>query len=131
MCSKDTGRADHLCYSPQIGHSHRHESMQIQLLSTSTPTLAIAQPDVDPPTTSTRPQLAFDPGLSERLMAPTCRARNLGDKVNYGCKHCLAIGEGNVVGGFEEAGKGTKKKGANSSARAMNLNALRSHIKGK
>ncbi|KIJ11734.1 hypothetical protein PAXINDRAFT_15442 [Paxillus involutus ATCC 200175] len=118
-------------FETAIGHSHRHESMQIQLLSTSTPTLAIAQPDVDPPTTSTRPQLAFDPGLSERLMAPTCRARNLGDKVNYGCKHCLAIGEGNVVGGFEEAGKGTKKKGANSSARAMNLNALRSHIKGK
>ncbi|KAF8843819.1 hypothetical protein BDN67DRAFT_923139 [Paxillus ammoniavirescens] len=119
-------------FETAIGHSHRHESMQIQLLSTSTPTLAIAQPDVDPFTTSTMmSRLAFDYGLSERLMAPTYRALNLGDKVDYGCRHCLAIGEGNVFVGFEKAGKGTKKRGATSGARAMNLNALRSHVKGK
>ncbi|KIK86022.1 hypothetical protein PAXRUDRAFT_802840 [Paxillus rubicundulus Ve08.2h10] len=115
-------------FETAIGHSHRHESMQIQLLSTSNPlALAIAQPNVDLPTTSTRPRLGFDLGLAERLMAPTYRALNLRNKDSYGCKHCLAVGEGNVVGDFEEAGKGMKKKGV----RAMNLNALRSHVKGK
>ncbi|KAF9225796.1 hypothetical protein BS17DRAFT_777704 [Gyrodon lividus] len=119
-------------FETAIGHSHRHNSTQIQLLSTSNPPiLAIAQPNLGAPTSGTSPQFAFDLGLSERLMGSTYRARNLRDEINYGCKHCLVVREGSVVGGFEEAGKGKKKKGATAGARPMNFNALRSHVKGK
>ncbi|KAF9236658.1 hypothetical protein BU15DRAFT_63827 [Melanogaster broomeanus] len=119
-------------FETAIGHSHRHESMQIELLLTSFRLLpfTIPQAAVGAPTPRL---LAFDRGLSERLMGLSNRARNLRDKVNYGCKHCLVIGEDNVVRGFQEAGKGgAKHKGAAiSGARAMNFHALRSHVKAK
>ena len=94
----------------QIGHAHRHESMEIQPLLASAPRL-----DAGAPIPSAR--LGFERGTSELLLGPSYRARNLCKKVNYGCKHCLT-----VVGGHVLVGKGP---------RAMDFNALRSHAKAK
>ncbi|KIJ61543.1 hypothetical protein HYDPIDRAFT_159175 [Hydnomerulius pinastri MD-312] len=120
-------------FASAIGHSHRHESMQIQLLPTADPPpLAAPQPGRNLASTSTtHPELAFDHGLAERLLELSNRARKLRDVVNYGCKHCLVVDECNVVEGLQDEAVKGRKKGSNPGARAMNMNALRSHAKAK
>lgn len=83
----------------QIGHCHRHESMQILLLP----------PGVD---TST-----FEPGLASRLLDKKPLTRKIVNEANYGCSHCVKVGEDDATG-----------KGG---VRPMTGNGLRSHIKAK
>lgn len=82
-----------------IGHCHRHESMQILLLP----------PGVD---TST-----FEPGLASRLLDKKPLTRKIVNEANYGCSHCVKVGEDDATG-----------KGG---VRPMTGNGLRSHIKAK
>ncbi|KAF8551634.1 hypothetical protein OG21DRAFT_1486806 [Imleria badia] len=118
-------------FDTAIGHAHRHESMQIQLLTKSGPDhvgflkrdAGVLNAETYRPISSTR--LAFERGTSELLLGPSRRARNLCKKVNYGCRHCLFVDESLcAVVGIEKAVKG---KGP----RAMDFNGLRSHVKKK
>ncbi|KAG9313400.1 hypothetical protein JVU11DRAFT_5718 [Chiua virens] len=58
----------------QIGHAHRHESMQIQLLPISSPEYVVSSKDAaKPPVPSSR--FAFEYGNTELLLGPSRRAR--------------------------------------------------------
>ncbi|KAI9569941.1 hypothetical protein HD554DRAFT_2019528 [Boletus coccyginus] len=94
----------------RIGHAHRHESMEIELMRVPRGSMA--------PNT----RLGFERGTSELLLGPSYRAQTLRKKVNYGCRHCLDVEE-DLVNGIKEP--------KNRGARAMDFNALRSHVKEK
>lgn len=82
-----------------IGHCHRHESMQILILPSGADTSA------------------FEPGLSSRLLNKKALTREIVNEANYGCSHCVKIGEDDA------SGKGGVKP--------MTGNGLRSHLKEK
>ena len=116
----------------QIGHAHRHESIEIKLLSTFAPGVvgfvkkdevkSIGTMNVHRPIPNTR--LAFERGTCDLLLGLSYRARSLRERVNYGCKHCFSVLEQmDAVIGFEKPG--------NKGARAMRFNGLRSHVKEK
>ncbi|KAH0826647.1 hypothetical protein J3R83DRAFT_5033 [Lanmaoa asiatica] len=120
-------------FDTAIGHAHRHESMEIQLLTKFVPSrVVLSKKDASAPNgnalrTIPNSLLAFERGTSALLLGPARRARHLCSKANYGCKHCFLVEEGNIAVGIEKPGVGAKGKGA----RAMDFNALRSHAKEK
>lgn len=107
----------------QIGHAHRHESMEIELIPRFCGILKrVPSGSTDRATPNW--QLAFERGTSELLLGPSYRARTLCKKVNYCCRHCLVdVEESDFIIGIKEP--------KDKETRAMDFNALRSHVKEK
>ncbi|KAK0192508.1 hypothetical protein F5146DRAFT_1040287 [Armillaria mellea] len=88
--------------SAVVGHSHRHEDMQMSLL----PASALEKH----PLTK---------GLALRLMGPEDRAKVLREDKNFGCRHCLQVQTAETDKPIEESGKEC----------ILTFNGLRSHLK--
>ncbi|KAG1760577.1 hypothetical protein EDD22DRAFT_900451 [Suillus occidentalis] len=116
-----------------IGHSHRHDNMQMAILPTGE-----------------GPEHAFEAGLSAKLMDMSNKAQKMRSEANYRCRHCIPIvesanagtdGEGPATIGesiakeshTEDSQTGNQKgrqRNKKNKLRAMDFNALRSHLKG-
>ncbi|PBK59811.1 hypothetical protein ARMSODRAFT_966632 [Armillaria solidipes] len=90
--------------SAVVGHSHRHEDMQMSLL--------LASALEKHPATK---------GLALRLMGPEDRAKVLREDKIYGCRHCLQVRTASTEKPMEESGKEC----------ILTFNGLRSHLKTK
>jgi hypothetical protein len=116
-----------------IGHSHRHDDMQMAILPKEE-----------------GPEHTFEAGLSAKLMDMSSKSQKLRGEANYRCRHCVPIGEsadggvdgeGRVITGesitkeshTDESQTGNQKRrqrNKKSKLRSMDFNALRSHLKG-
>ncbi|KAG2118220.1 uncharacterized protein F5147DRAFT_260925 [Suillus discolor] len=112
-----------------IGHSHRHDNMQMAIL-----------PEGE------GPEYPFEAGLSARLMNMGSKPQKLRSEPNYRCRHCIPAsksadagidGEGQVSteesiakeSHTEDSQTGNRQRNRKSKLRSMNFNALRSHLK--
>lgn len=116
-----------------IGHSHRHDNMQVAILSKGE-----------------GPERAFEAGLSAKLMDMGFQSRKLRSEANYRCRHCVPASESADAGmdGEERVSTGEfiakgshikdsqtgnqerRQRNKKSKLRSMDFNALRSHLKG-
>lgn len=116
-----------------IGHSHRHDNMQMAIL-----------PEGE------GPEHAFEAGLSAKLMDMSSKSQKMRSEANYRCRHCVPIvesadagtdGEGRVITGesiakeshADDSQTGNQKRrqrNKKNKLRSMDFNALRSHLKG-
>lgn len=116
-----------------IGHSHRHDNMQVAILPKGE-----------------GPERAFEAGLSAKLMDMGSKPQKLRSEANFRCRHCVPAGEsadasmdgeGRVSTGesiakdshTEDSQTGNQKRrqrNKKSKLRSMDFNALRSHLKG-
>ncbi|KAG1871846.1 hypothetical protein DFJ58DRAFT_762568 [Suillus subalutaceus] len=116
-----------------IGHSHRHDNMQVAILPKGE-----------------GPERAFEAGLSAKLMDMGFKSRKLRSEANYRCRHCVPADESADAGmnGEERVSTGEsivkeshmedsqtgnqerRQRNKKSKLRSMDFNALRSHLKG-
>lgn len=96
------------------------------------------------------PEHAFEAGLSAKLMDMSNKAQKMRSEANYRCRHCVPIvesantgtdGEGPVTTGESTAKEShtddpqtgdqkRRQRNKKNKLRAMDFNALRSHLKG-
>lgn len=116
-----------------IGHSHRHDNMQMAILPKGE-----------------GPEHAFEAGLSAKLMDMSPKAQKMRSEANYRCRHCVPIvesadagtdGEELVTTGesiakeshaedSETVNQKRRQRNKKNKLRSMDFNALRSHLKG-
>lgn len=107
-----------------IGHSHRHDDMQVAILPKGE-----------------GPEHAFEAGLSAKLMDMGPKSQKLRSEVNYRCRHCIPAGadaDGEeqvstsepVAKESQTMDQKSRQRNKKSKFRSMNFNALRSHLKG-
>ncbi|KAG2074869.1 hypothetical protein BDR04DRAFT_121024 [Suillus decipiens] len=114
-----------------IGHSHRHDNMQMAILPKGE-----------------GPECVFEAGLSAKIMNMGPKSQKLRSEMNYQCRHCVPAsgsvdagidGEGRVSTGesiaedshteSRTADQKRRQRNKKSKLRSMDFNALRSHLK--
>ncbi|KAG2355419.1 hypothetical protein BDR07DRAFT_1426303 [Suillus spraguei] len=114
-----------------IGHSHRHDNMQMAILPKGE-----------------GPERAFEARLSAKIMNMGSKPRKLRSEMNYRCRHCVPASE-SVDAGMDREGRVStresitedshtesrtadqkrRQRNKKSKLRSMDFNALRSHLK--
>lgn len=97
----------------QIGHSQRHDSMQLSLLSESEASSILKRP--------------IEYGLCKRLLGPEYKAKALQGLQNYGCRHCDQVRSQPAAELPDVADSETVERKLN----LLHFNGLRSHLKAR